>query len=71
MGKRRWRRVKAKRQAVVVPAWLGKFGAMFTCRGNPLVQIVAVGPRVTASTPEELERATAAALEEKDAKKIN
>jgi hypothetical protein len=70
VGKRRWKR-KPKGQPVVVPAWLGKFGAMFTYRGNRLFQFAAIGPRVKASTPEELQQATAAALEEKDPSKVN
>lgn len=63
MGKRRRKRGrKANRGCVRVPASLGKWGAMFTSRGNEILHLTVFGPTVDASTPAELERATAAAL---------
>jgi hypothetical protein len=37
---------------------LGRWGAIFTCRGQPVLRIERAGPLVTASTPEELRERT-------------
>jgi hypothetical protein len=55
---------KKRRPAVVVGPDdpLGKWGAIFYCRREPIFRLVALGPRVAASTPEELRERTAEAL---------
>jgi hypothetical protein len=61
MGRRR-RRYQLRCEAVVADGPLGKFAATFYCRGNRMFQLVAIGPKVAASNPEELMEETEKAL---------
>jgi hypothetical protein len=54
-------------KCVPVRSPLGRYGAFFVHRGQDLLKVAAIGPKVEASSPEELEQATAEALA-KDAK---
>jgi hypothetical protein len=69
MGRKGGRR---KTVAVKVAAGdpLGKWGALFVNRGNPLLKLEPLGPRVKASNPEELQRRTDAALVAKTSGKV-
>lgn len=58
------RRAKPAPVKVAANDPLGRFRAMFVHRGVQLIQIEQLGPRVPASTPEELESATSEALTE-------
>lgn len=60
-----------QKPATVVDPALGRWGALFTFRGNPLFQITHYGPRVKASTPEELKENTAIAMEREGTDDVN
>jgi hypothetical protein len=61
---------KKLRPAVIVRPGdpLGRWGALFCHRGEPIFRLVPLGPRVAASTPEELIERTAEALAVRDNK---
>jgi len=65
---------KGGRQKLVpTPVWgpLGRYFAMFTCRGNRIMQLEPLGPVVQASTPEELASRTKAVMEREGPKESN